>query len=180
MLAVRETGKKLLFWGALLMIGWAAYELYIRVDAMIRPLGMFFRMWIGEKIPFDRAVTYIDWKILEIPGYLALCVLLGLTAMLGRRKPLVWVLTMLLSVAFAVFSVGFSALLAPTFWQLLKLLPLVLLFLGAGLSLIAHISLRKKRKEQGAVPGTGKNPVGYDPFNMQRPGWNYGDRQDKK
>lgn len=178
MLTLRDVGKRMLFWGALILIMWAAYELYIRVDAMIRPLGMFFRMWIGEKIPFERAITYIDWKILEIPGYLALCVLLGLYVLLGRKKTATWVVGMVLSVAFAVFSVGMTALLAPNFWQMLKLTPLVLIFLGSLLSLIAHFSLKKKQKVRALTPGTAKNPVSYDPFNMQRPGW--GEQQEEK
>ncbi len=180
MVTLRDAGKRLLFWGALVLVLWAAYELYIRVDAMIRPLGMFFRMWIGEKVPINRAVTYIDWKILEIPGYLALCVLLGVYVLLGRKKIATWVIALVLSVALAVLSAGLSALLAPSLWQMLKLTPLVLIFLGALLRLIAHNSIKKRHKARGTVPGTEKNPVSYDPFNMQRPGWNHQEPDQKQ
>lgn len=173
---LKDTGRRMLFWGAMLLLIWAAYELYIRVDAMARPLGMFFKMWMGEKIPFNRAVTYIDWGILETPFYLLLCVTMGTISLLLRRKPFLWVMLLLLAPGFAFYAFGVKNVLMPSLWQMMKMLPLLLLLIGSLLSLIAHISFSQKQKKHPPRSGTGSHPIPYDPFGMNHPQWG----QDKK
>lgn len=168
---LRDTGRRTLFWGAVIILIWAAYELYIRVDAMARPLGMFFKMWAGEKIPFNRAITYVDWGILEIPFYLMLCVLLGAVSIVFRRKPAMWVMLLFVAPGFAFYSFGVKNVLMPNIWQMIKLLPLLLLFSGSVLSLIAFILFTQKKKKHPPRPGTDISPVPYDPFGMNHPRW---------
>lgn len=180
MLALRDAGRKMIFWGALILAVWAGYELYIRIDAMAKPLAMFFKMWAGEKVPFARAVTYVDFSILEIPLYLALCAALGILSLALRKKPWLWGMLVLLSPAFAVYSVGVKAVLMPSVWDLIKLLPLLLLLLGSLLSLAAHALIRRSRKARPLPEGTQKQPVAYDPFGMGRGGWARQDRQRKE
>lgn len=174
---LRDTGRRMLFWGAVIILVWAAYELYIRVDAMARPLGMFFKMWAGEKVPFSRALTYIDWGILEIPFYLMLCVLLGIIGILLRKKPVLWVMLLFVAPGFAFYSFGVQNVLMPSLWQMIKLLPLLLLFVGSLLSLIAFIMFSKKQKKHPPRPGTGNSPVPYDPFGMNHPRWGQNSKQ---
>ena len=94
----------MLFWGALALIIITGYELLVRIDAMIRPLGMFFKMWIGEKVPFSRAISYVDWKTFERPAFLLLCVLSGIIALLGRNKPFIIAVNIAFSVALFLLS----------------------------------------------------------------------------
>lgn len=174
---LKDTGRRMLFWGAVIILAWAAYELYIRVDAMIRPLGMFFRMWAGEKIPFERAITYIDWGILEIPFYLLLCVLLGLFSIIFRRKPALWVILLFLVPGFAFYFFGVKTVLMPSLWQVIKLLPLLLMFLGSLLSLIAFFLWDKRQSKNSPRPGTDGNRLPYDPFGMNHQGWEKSKKQ---
>lgn len=168
---LRDTGRRMLFWGAALLLGWSLYELYIRMDAMARPLGMFFRMWAGEKVAFSRAVTYIDWGILEIPFYLLLCALLGLFALLFRARPALWAMLLLLAPGFAFYSFGVKNVLMPSLWQMLKMLPLLLLFAGSLLSMIFQIAFMRKQKKRRPLPGTDASPLPYDPFGMNHRQW---------
>ncbi len=174
---LRDTGRRMLFWGAVIILIWAAYELYIRVDAMARPLGMFFKMWTGEKVPFSRALTYVDWGILEIPFYLLLCVFLGAFSVVLRRKPALWVTLLFVAPGFAFYSLGVKNVLMPNLWQMIKLLPLLLLFVGSLLSLIAFMVLSQKQKKRPPRPGTGNSPVPYDPFGMNHPRWGQNNKQ---
>ena len=125
---LQPLGKRLIFWGALILAAWAGYELYIRLDAMAIPLGMFFSMWKGENIPFHRAITYVDWRVLDIPLYLSLCVVAGLWGLLQRIPGKLA-----------------QSLVLPSLWEMVKLLPLLLMFLGALCAIIGQISLRRKR-----------------------------------
>jgi len=127
---LRDAGRRLLFWGALILVLWAAYELFVRVDAMAIPLNMFFRMWVGEKVPFSRAVTYLDWRILKAPGLLALCILLGIIALTTRKRSKMGLLIIPLCILMGFLLVGERGLLAPNIWQTLKLLPLIMMALG--------------------------------------------------
>lgn len=162
-----DAGRRMLFWGALILVVWAAYELFVRVDAMALPLGMFFRMWFGEKVPFGRAITYVDWRILETPGLLVLCILLGVIALSTRRKVKMGLVIIPLSVLMGFVLVGVRGLITPNIWQTLKLLPLILMVLGSLFSLIFHYAFLSKQKKRGIPPGTDRNAMPYDPFGMR-------------
>lgn len=142
---LQPLGKRLIFWGALILAAWAGYELYIRLDAMAIPLGMFFSMWKGENIPFHRAITYVDWRVLDIPLYLSLCVVAGVWGLLLRNRKITPWFMLLASVALAVWGQGVQSLLLPSLWEMVKLLPLLLMFLGALCTIIGQISLRRRR-----------------------------------
>ncbi len=147
MAALREAGRRMLFWGAFLLIVWAAYELFIRVDAMIKPVGMFIRMAIGERVPLDRVLReYVDWSILEVPLFLLGCVVLGLFALMTRKKALMGFAVIALSIVVAFYSMGKTSLLSPSIWQKLKLLPLVLIMAGSTIGLVFHFLLKRRKK----------------------------------
>lgn len=151
MTMLRPLGKRLIFWGALIMTCWAGYELYIRLDAMSKPLGMFIAMWRGEQIPLPRAMMYVDWTILRIPGYLATCVLAGLWGLLfHRRKTTPW-LMLLFSIGLALWGGQVQALLLPSLWDLVKMLPLLLILFGAVFSILGQLLPGKKVSAQGAA-----------------------------
>ena len=164
---LRDAGRRLLFWGALILVLWAAYELFVRVDAMAIPLNMFFRMWVGEKVPFSRAVTYLDWRILKAPGLLALCILLGIIALTTRKRSKMGLLIIPLCILMGFMLVGERGLVSPNIWQTLKLLPLIMMALGSLFSLIFHFAFLSRQKKRGNTPGTGPGAPTYDPFGMR-------------
>ena len=80
--------SRYLLWMALIATLVSAYEFCTRVDAMWKPLKMFWNMAVGEKIPLARAATYVDMSIFEIPLYLLCSVALGIWALWARRTRL--------------------------------------------------------------------------------------------
>lgn len=137
----------MLFWGALLLIVWAGYELSTRLDAMSRPLGMYYQMAVGEKIGLGAALKYVDWEILRVPGFLMGCIALGFFAFLSRKKTLLSLLLIPLCVVTALYTAGAKTLFLPDLWSMLKLLPLLLITLGGSVNLaLFYISRSRRRK----------------------------------
>lgn len=83
-----KPGDRLVFWGSLLLMGWALYELGVRLEAAWPPLRMFIDMAIGEHIPLDRVMRYVDFSILTMPLYLLGCALLGVFSFAFRKHAL--------------------------------------------------------------------------------------------
>ena len=144
----------MLFWGALLLIAWAGYELSTRVDAMSRPLAMYFQMAVGEKSGRSAALKYVDWEILRIPGFLLGCLLLGILALLSRRKALLALAVIPLCVLAALFTTGAKTLFSPDIWSMLKLLPVLLITLGASINLALYFFMSSRRSK--VMPNTGE------------------------
>ena len=161
-LTANNIGRRMLFWGALALIAITGYELIVRIDAMIRPLSMFFRMWIGEKVPFTRALSYIDWKTFERPAYLLFCVVSGIISLLGRNKPFILICNMVLSVALFLLSQLVETLIFPDVFKTLTNTALVLVFLGSCIRMVYYFYYKKKviKNDRTAV----YRP--YDPFNI--------------
>ena len=144
----------MLFWGALLLIVWAGYELSTRLDAMSRPLAMFYQMAVGEKIGLSAALKYVDWEILRVPGFLIGCVALGLFAFLSRKKALLALFLIPLCVLTVLYTVGARTLFSPDLWRLIKLLPLLLIIFGGLINLVLFFVRRSRRRN--VRPNTGE------------------------
>lgn len=151
---LQNAGRRMLFWGALLLIVWAGYELSTRLDAMSRPLTMYYQMAVGEKIGLSEALKYVDWEILRIPGFLLGCMALGLFAFLSRKKALLTLFVIPLCVLAALFTVGAKTLFSPSLWSLIKLLPLLLIALGGSINLALYFIRRSRRRN--VKPNTGE------------------------
>ena len=151
---LQNAGRRMLFWGALLLIVWAGYEFSTRVDAMSRPLAMYYQMAVGEKIGLDAALKYVDWEILRIPAFLLGCVLLGILALLSRRKALLSFLIIPLCLLAALFTAGAKTLFSPDIWSMLKLLPVLLITLGGSVNLALYFIRRSRRRR--VTPNTGE------------------------
>jgi hypothetical protein len=82
-----KPGDRLVFWGSLLLLVWALYELSVRLEAAWPPLKMFIDMAIGERIPLPRVMRYVDFSIFTMPLYLLGCVLLGALSFVFRKRP---------------------------------------------------------------------------------------------
>ena len=151
---LQNAGRRMLFWGAMLLIVWAGYELSTRLDAMSRPLAMYYQMAVGEKIGLSAALKYVDWEILRVPGFLIGCMALGLFALLSRKNALLALFLIPLCVLAALYTVGARTLLSPDLWSLIKLLPLLLITLGGSINL-ALFFIRRSRRHK-VRPNTGE------------------------
>ncbi len=124
-------GQKCLLWGALALIVHSVWALSLRLDAMYKPLKMFFDMAFGEHIPFSTAMGYFDWSILDVPLRLAASLVLGLMALLLRKRPgAAW---FLMPASVLMGFAGVSAMDLPVAlpWNFVSLLPLGLVALGS-------------------------------------------------
>ena len=157
-----EAAKRMLFWGALSLVVWAAWELSVRIDAMSRPIGMYVNMAVGERIGFFRALSYVDWKILETPGFLLGMVVLGLLSLRSRRRAGLSLLVVPLCVAAALYTVGAKALFSGNLWHMIKLLPLLLIVLGSVLNLVVYRRVRDRYRGTGDHTGPGVRKFGQD------------------
>ena len=151
---LQNAGRRMLFWGALLLIVWAGYELSTRLDAMSRPLAMYYQMAVGEKIGLSAALKYVDWEILRIPGFLISCMALGFFAFLSRKKALLALFVIPLCVLTALYTVGARTLFSPDLWSLIKLLPLLLITFGGVINLVIFFVRRARRRK--VRPNTGE------------------------
>ena len=152
---LQNAGRRMLFWGALLLIAWAGYEFSTRLDAMNRPLAMYYQMAVGENVGLSAALKYVDWEILRIPGFLLGCMVLGFLAFLSRKKALLALIIIPLCVLAALYTVGAKTLFSPDLWSLLKLLPLLLMALGGLINLALHFVRRSRRRKVTRSTGEG-------------------------
>lgn len=149
---------------ALVLLLLSAYEFVSRVDAMWGPLKMFVSMAAGEDIPVKRAATYVDVGIFEVPGFMLLCIILSLTAILCIRKR--WVGYALLPVSFALMIWGFfvQMSLIGEMIRFVKVLPLLVMsaLFAAGIYL-----QRKQYKALRAQARRIGHYAGYSPVPPQ-------------
>ena len=119
--------SRYLLWMAAIVTLVSVYELCTRMDAMWKPLKMFWNMAVGEKIPLSRAVSYVDMSIFEVPLYLLGSAVLGIWALWARRTRRGCALLIAPSAVLAVL--GF---ILPLTWlgqwvRAVRLLPMILL-----------------------------------------------------
>lgn len=142
---------------ALVLLALSLYEFISRVDAMWGPLKMFVNMAVGEGISFERAASYVDIGIFEVPGFMLLCIILSLLAMLCIRKR--WVGYVLLPVSLSLMVWGFfvQMSLLGEMVRFVKVLPLlvmsVLFMLGICLQRRQYKALRARAQRIGHYAG---------------------------
>lgn len=155
MLKLADIGKRMLFWGALTLMIWAGYELSIRVDAMAGPLLMYYNMAVGEGIGLTAALKYVNWQIFQTPGFLLGCVILGLVALRSGNRPHLSYGVLPLALLAGVYALGARAFFSVSLWQMLKLLPLLLIVTGSAINIALHRYIRARRRQsQGSnAPG---------------------------
>lgn len=119
-----------------------AYDFCTRVDAMSKPLKMFWNMAVGEGIPLPRVITYVDITIFEVPLYLLCSMALGVWAIWARRtwRGCAW----MLAPCAALSALGFilPLTLAGKWVRAVRLLPMLTL---TGLCL-CRVAMRSKRE----------------------------------
>lgn len=162
-----NTGRRMVFWGALLLIGWAVYELAIRFEEMVTWLSPVYSLVADGKITLWDYFSRVDWSRLRTHIFLLVCAVFALYALLARKGVIAGLITVPLAVLLAIFSLGSTPLMNTNFWQKLKLIPLLLIACGNSLRFIASL----QRKKAKTPPAQGQPPVRqhYDPFRINRP-----------
>ena len=162
---LRSTGRRMVFWGALLLLGWAVYELAIRCEEMVTWLSPVFSLARQGKITLMDYFREVDWLRLRTHLFLLACALFALYALLLRRSIIAGLIAIPIAILLALFSLGSTPLMSANLWQKLKLIPLALIGVGNLLSFIASLR-KKKREKRGPAQIPPAQP--YDPFKMKR------------
>lgn len=146
----RIFGRSCTFVSSLALLALSGWELSIRLDAMYRPLKMFFDMAVGEGIPLDDAMRYFDFGLFEAPLWLLLCILAALITLCFAHRPKSAVVTLPLSVLLGVYGLGRETTLFVGFWRLVQ--PALLLFNAVLIALnLAAGSFKRSKKAHKPV-----------------------------
>ena len=162
---IRTTGRRMAFWGALLLLAWAVYELAIRLEEMVTWLSPVYSLVQQGKITFLDYLRELNWLRLQTHLFLVLCAIFAIFALLARKGIITAILAIPMAILLIIFSLGSTNLMSLNLWQKLKLIPLVLI--GAGSMLRALGGLVRKKQEQH-LPTQPHQPQPYDPFRMNR------------
>ena len=142
-------GRKTVLLISLILFAVSAWETAVRLDAMYRPIKMFFSMAFGEKIPLSTAMKYFDYGIFESPMWLLGCMLVSLLAVALSRRPLGQGLILPSAGALAVYGLMRESAFFMGPWQLVQ--PALLLAL-ACISAVNLVLFPFRRKKHEAEP----------------------------
>ncbi len=132
----------LIFSVGLLMI--SAWELAVRLDAMKKPLDMFFRLAEGEGIPLWRVMQYFEWDMLEPILWLIGCMLVSLINLFVCRRPLGAMVMLPFCAVLAVYGLIRESSALPDVWFLAQ--PALLLAIVAfGIVNLSTYRVRQNR-----------------------------------
>ncbi len=168
MKTLEMTGRRMVFWGALLLMGWAIYELSIRFEEMVTWLSPVYSLVRDGKISLWDYFSRVNWARLRTHLFLASCVLLGLYALLVRSRPILSLISVPLAILLGILFLGSTSIMQANIWQKLKLIPLVLIALGGLIGFVCAGKgggQHKHKKAEASVPA----PRQYDPFRMKGP-----------
>lgn len=163
---LQTTGRRLVFWGALLLFGWAVYELGIRYNEMVTWLSPVFRLVQDGRITFWDYLSRLDWARLRTHLFLLVCALFGVYSLLLRKRLIAGLIGIPVSILLIIFSLGSTPLMSASFWQKLKLIPLAMILLGNAIKLIPAFSRRGRRTPPSGPVRHHSEP--YDPFRIKR------------
>ena len=119
--------------GALVLLLWAGYEFYVRMEMLVWFLKGMIRSVVEENRNFFHEIRYYDPKMFWLTGFLLACALFALLAILLRNRPKAGYVLIALDLALIYAGgakLGLFGLGSADWLQTLKLLPL-LLILGA-------------------------------------------------
>lgn len=163
---LRATGQRMVFWGSLALLAWAAYELSIRIEEMQLWLSPVYRLVQDGKISWMDYLRRVHWAGLRTHLFLLVCGLFSVYSLLTRKRIIPGLIAIAIAVLLSLFSLGSTPLLAANIWQKLKLTPLLLIALGQVLQTVAVLSGRGKDKP-GAGPTPARKSQPYDPFGIK-------------
>jgi len=165
---LRRTRKWIIL-DALALLCLSGYELLSRLDAIQGPLKMFVNMAIGEKIPLERVITYVDVSVFTVPVFMLLCVLTALLALWVRTSRRGCFFLLPISLALTVWGTFIQLSLLGELIRFVKVLPLLLLTVLSTMVLIAQSLQRRRLRSRALKIG---QSAGYAPtptFMQERP-----------
>lgn len=122
----------------------SAWELTVRLDAMKKPLDMFFRLAEGEGVPLWRVMQYFEWNMLEPLLWLTGCILIGLINLWVCRRPLGSMIMLPFCAVLAVYGLIRESSALPDLWFLAQ--PALLLTIVAfGIVNLSTYRVRQNR-----------------------------------
>lgn len=136
-------GRSLCALSALALILITLWELVIRLDAMYKPIKMFFAMAVGEGIPLSAAMEYFDFSIFHQPLYLTFCLLMGAIGLIFCRRPLLCLTAVPSCILLGIGGFCLDAIPLIHLWRVIRLVPLIGLSAGSLLNLAGLISRRR-------------------------------------
>lgn len=142
---------------ALLVV--SAWEFCVRLDAMYKPLKMFFDLVVGENIPFDTAMKYFDTSILEPPLWLLGCGLTSVIALFLCRRPIGSMLLIPLCGALALYGLTREGTFLTDLWRLVQPALLLIMTLFGVTNLFCY-PLRRRRFLSAEPPHAAPPPHG--------------------
>ncbi|HSK67888.1 MAG TPA: hypothetical protein VLA21_01360 [Candidatus Limnocylindria bacterium] len=170
MKALEGAGRRMVFWGGVALILWAAYEFAVMFNAMFGLIRTIFEISRDAQYPLSAALSTMfrnsGTEFLTLLFLLG-CVALGAFALLTRGRPVAGFVTAALCALAILYVLGHTPLMRVNLLQKLKLLPFVLV--GAGSVLTAVPALRERRARRKGPPGGPPPTRPYDPFRMKGP-----------
>ena len=151
-------GRRMLFCGALLLLALSGYELYIRMDDLIRFISSIRYMSEVKKESFINNITLVMQApsmegLKDILLFLMLCSLLSVICLICCNRPMASLLVIPLDAAVFLFGLIGRPLFIFTFsglMQLIKLVPIVLIFAGSVINLTEKgLAYRKAKRTAG-------------------------------
>lgn len=152
---VRKTGRKMVFWGGLLLTLWALMDLFSQSALLSSTIqGSTWRAYQDGALTLQQFVQYLPWNTLWVPLFLLGCAILGIVALCTSRRPAVFMLLFMASLAalYVVLQTPklFSWLGLSALWRVVnvaKIVSLALVAVGSALSLAAIRYFRHRRRE---------------------------------
>jgi ATP/ADP translocase len=163
-----NAGRRMVFWGSLLLIGLAVTEFVLKFKVMIGLIKTIFEITIDAQYPIHKMFSTMmknsgpDFLTLL---FLVLCIIFGVCSLLIFRGPIGGLIAVPIAIVLAVFSVGSPLLMRTNIIEKLKLLPLLLIACGNSLRFVASLK-RNKTKAPSAKTQPPSQP--YDPFRINR------------
>lgn len=139
-------GRNALIIVSLALMLLSVWEICVRLDAMYAPIKMFFSMALGENIPLQTAMSYVDPSIFEAPAWLAGCILISLISIAFSSRRALCLLLLPISAVMAVYGLTREASFFVDFWRLVQPTLLMVICALSAFNLFALPSKRRKRK----------------------------------
>ncbi len=148
----------MLFWGALLLFVWAGYELSVRYDTLSKSTYTVFLMSRDLNASlFDVLFKYHYYEALKLPLFLLVYVIFALFVFFFRGRPRIGYASIPISLLLIWSSFDARVFFSRSLWEMLKLLPLLLIISGSLINLIFYYYVRKRRREMAAsLPAEGR------------------------
>lgn len=169
---LENTGRRLVFWGAIILMGWAIYEFAVMFNAMRGLIVSIFEISADARYPISKAISTMmknSGKEFLTLLYLLVCILFGLYALLSRKNPVLSFLSIPAAIALAVYSLGLTTLTGVNLLQKFKMIPFLLIAAGGIICFIFALQRRRKRKQKQEYGGALPPRQHYDPFGINKP-----------